>query len=111
MSIYASIFGFDAEDGKNGPIAYQGSHILPSSKDKRGGYLGIAAIPGHISRGKRKAISDDMQPYWPWLRVSLDGPTDSAVILNRKQVIGLRDALDEWLKLAPPSLRNERNTK
>lgn len=138
MSIYASIFGFDADEHaegckrlvkrrrdpkrmlncfmfpsgtfwvddsrpctcSSGPIAYQHSGVLPSASDKRGGYLGIAAIPGHIDDSNRKPISDDMQPYWPWLRVSLDGVNDSTVILTRKQVTELRDALNEWLKLA-----------
>jgi hypothetical protein len=106
VSIYASIFGFD-EDCGNSPILYRGSHILPADNNKRGGHFGIAAIPGHIYQGSRKAISDDMQPYWPWLRVSLNETVNDChdVILTRRQVAELRDALNEWLVLAPDRSR------
>ena len=124
MSIYCSIFdfGFDhstrckrvrkvgrkeyeQDDSKpctcgSSPLEYQGSHVLPSKKDKRGGVIGIAAIPGHIKRPGRKAVSDDMHPYHPWLRLSLDDAHQNAVILTRKQVEKLRDALNTWLEIA-----------
>jgi hypothetical protein len=125
MSIYCSIFGFGDEhtprckrmkriskgvygqdDSKpctcqSSPIAYQHSGVLPSKKDNRGGVLGIAAIPGHITRRGRPALSDDFTPYWPYLRVSMFEADDS-VILTRAQVEKLRNALNQWLKRAAP---------
>lgn len=124
MSIYCSTFGFgddhkprcakltkiatksyELDDSKpctcgDSPIKYQGSHVIPSDKAERGGYLSLGAIPGHIDRPKLKAISDDMTPYHPWLRISVDsGPEDRdpTVILTRKQVTALRDELNRWL--------------
>jgi hypothetical protein len=82
---------------KSSPIKYQHSGILPSGKDERGGILGIAAIPGHIKRRGRKALSDDMTPWHPWLRISMFEADDS-VILAKKQVEELRDALNNWLE-------------
>lgn len=101
MSIYASFCCFD--DGENAaPILYKGSHILPHGKSERGGHFGLGAIPGHISRRGRKALSDDFHPYWPWLRVSLNETMNDChtVVLTKQQVTKLRDALNEWLKLA-----------
>jgi hypothetical protein len=125
MSIYASTFGFGCDrkprcarlkkvgrktyeqDDSNpctcgsSPIEYQGSHILPSNKDRRGGVLSLGAIPGHIARPGRKAISHDMQPYWPWLRVSIwETNDDPTILLTRQQVEQLRDELTLWLKLS-----------
>lgn len=100
MSIYASVEGLgDFEDDKTvgAPWIYQGSHILPADDDPRGGSIGLAVIPSHITRDGR-----DDQPEngrrWPWLRLSLDVPGDDpTVILNPDQVRHLRDQLDTWL--------------
>lgn len=123
MSIYCSIFGFgdehttrckrlkrigkgvyEQDDSKpctcgSAPIAYDHSGVLPSEKDKRGGIFGIAAIPGHINRKGRPALSENFHPWWPYLRVSMFDAEDS-VILTRKQVEKLRDALNDWLERA-----------
>jgi hypothetical protein len=84
------------------PILYQGSHVLPSNRDRRGGHFHLAAIPGHISRTGRPPLSEDFMPYHPWLRVSIDGcGDDPTVILDRKQVVALRDELNRWLRELP----------
>jgi hypothetical protein len=124
MSIYCSIFDFgyehkprcarmkklrpkvyEVDDSKpctcgSSPVKYQGSHVLPSKRDARDGSLGIAAIPGHIHRYRRKPLSDDNMPYHPWLRVSInvEDPTDQTVLLTRVQVQALKDELEYWLK-------------
>lgn len=121
MSIYCSIFdlGYDHKSrcariertGRNefrvhekrpctcgsSPIVYKGSHVLPGKKDVCGGFLGLAAIPGHISSKGRKAQSEDFLPWHPWLRVSTERDD---FVLTRKQVERLRDALNDWLKKA-----------
>jgi len=80
------------------PIEYQHSGVLPSDKDKRGGIFGLAAIPDHITRDGRDDRPENGK-WYPWLRVSMFEAEDS-VILTRKQVEKLRDALDEWLERA-----------
>lgn len=76
------------------PILYQGSHVLPSNKDKRGGDLGFASIPPHIPRNGK----DNGRKPHPWLRFHLDGGFQNSLILTRAQVLKLRDALTEWLE-------------
>lgn len=74
------------------PIKYQGSHILPSDRDERGGHFDLGAIPSHITRNGR---DDAPEGRWhSWLRLSVN---DETIILTSKQVSGLRDALDLWL--------------
>lgn len=79
------------------PIRYQGSHVLPSDGDERGGCLGLAAIPAHIRREGRTDWPVDGH-WYPWLRVSIDGTRDHACVLTRNQAIRLRDALNAWIK-------------
>lgn len=121
MSIYCSIFDFGHEHKPrckrmrklragvyerddsipctcgDSPIRYQGSHVLPSAKDERGGIFGIAAIPNHITRDGRDDRPENGK-WYPWLRVSLDEAPKSAVILTRAQVKELRDSLNHWLQ-------------
>lgn len=77
-----------------GPIAYQGSHILPSDEDPRAGQFDLGEIPGHITRAGRDNGGEDGPP-WPWLRVSVNSET---VILDRSQVCELGDYVNQWLK-------------
>ena len=119
MSIYCSIFGlgddhkprcarmksigvgiYQEDDSKpctcgNSPLRYQDSHTLPSQSDARGGQLGFAAIPDHITRSGR---SKESGKYWPWIRFHLSGGDKDAVILTLKQVRALRDALTQWVE-------------
>jgi hypothetical protein len=80
-----------------GPIAYQGSHILPADTDPRAGTFDLGAIPGFITGLDRPALHDgdgEDWPYHPWLRVSVNAET---VVLDRRQVERVREELDRWL--------------
>ncbi|MDX2550154.1 hypothetical protein [Streptomyces stelliscabiei] len=99
MSIYGSIEGIGADgdpEHLGQPWLYQGSHILPAEDDPRAGSVGLALIPGHITRDGRDDQPDDRQP-WPWLRLSLDvQPDDPAVVLNPAQARHLAEQLAAW---------------
>lgn len=113
MSIYASIFDIGEEHlprclyrlddsmpctcGES-PLLYQGSHVLPSKRDKRGGCLMLAAIPNHITRDGRDNGPQD--GWYPWMRVSMFEANSDSLILTRKQVEKLRDSLSQWLENA-----------
>lgn len=96
MSIYATIPGIDGDAPCGPPWIYLGSHILPADDDARGGSVGLALIPSHITRDGRDDQPDDRQP-WPWLRLSLDTqPSDPAVILNPAQARHLAEQMAAW---------------
>lgn len=84
---------------KAGPIGYQASHILPSDEDPRAGTFDLSHIPGFISHAGRPPINDDDEDYpaHPWLRIGLNRET---VVLDRAQVIEVRDYLTAWLEVA-----------
>ncbi|KPC63311.1 hypothetical protein ADL27_62820 [Streptomyces sp. NRRL F-6602] len=92
MSIWAS--SFDLSDDP--PYAYQGSHILPDSDDRRddGEVVQFAEVPSHISRDGRDDQPEDGRP-WPWLRLSLYAED---AVLARSQVAALHAALGSWLE-------------
>ena len=98
MSIYASVDGISDDDDPaiGPPWRYLGSHILPAEEDPRGGSIGLAAIPSHITRNGRDDQPEDGTP-WPWLRLSLDdcGP-DPCVILNPALARHLAAQLNDW---------------
>lgn len=105
MSIYGSIEGIgDHGDPKHlgAPWLYQGSHILPNEGDPRAGSIGLALIPGHITRDGRDNQPDDRQP-WPWLRLHLTVPGDDpAVLLDPPQARHLAEQLNTWADQADP---------
>lgn len=80
------------------PLVYQGSHVMPSEDDKRGGYLDIALIPGHVRvyRDDPGASSeaDDLPPE-PYLRF---GVNEGTVILTRHNVEQIHETLTWWLE-------------
>lgn len=79
------------------PLVYHESHVLPSPKDERGGGLMLTAIPSHITRDGR----DDRPeggPWYPWLRLSFHLVKGDSMVLTKKQVIKLRDTLDQWIR-------------
>jgi hypothetical protein len=97
MSIYASIPGLDADTPPGPPWTYQGSHILPAEDDPRGGSIGLALIPSHITRDGRDDQPADGTPY-PWLRLSIDTEDDhAAVVLNPQQARYLAEQLTAWV--------------
>lgn len=91
------------------PIVYQGSHVLPSDEDRRGGGIDVAAIPDHITRDGRDDAPEGALK--DWLRLSVDSEDSderhegkvyqpggrAVVVLTRPQVERLRDTLTEWL--------------
>lgn len=96
MSIYASLPGLNTDEEPGPPWTYQGSHILPAEEDTRAGSVGLALIPGHITRDGRDDQPDDSRP-WPWLRLSVDTqPDDPAVVLNIAQARHLAEQLTAW---------------
>jgi len=100
VSIYASLAAPDNEDadmGILGPIVYQGSHVLPSDDDERGGFVDIALIPSHITRDGRDDQPEDEAP-WPYLRF---GVNESTVVLTRDHVLQIAVTLSEWLARTP----------
>lgn len=101
MSIYATTLffedGWEDDDFPRTPFVYQGSHILPSAEDPRGGYIELACVPDHISRsGRDDGVEGDLKD---WLRVTLfgEGECKDTVVLDRSQVEALRDYLTGWI--------------
>jgi hypothetical protein len=83
------------------PIRYQGSHILPSDRDERGGGLDLGAIPRHITRNGRDNATGN--GWHKWLRIGIDdGKKHSGVVLTLKQVEKLRDSLTAWIENTNP---------
>lgn len=101
MSIYASIEGLgDHGDPEHlgPPWLYQGSHIPPREDGPRGGHVGLAVIPSHITADGRDDQPADGPP-WPRLRLHLDVPGDDpCVLLDPAQARFLRDQLGHWLE-------------
>lgn len=92
-------------DELDAPIIYQGSHILPSDDDPRGGAVDTGWIPDHIERDGR---DDGREGPKPWLRLGVtqasSGDADAGratVVLTREQVKRLRDDLSSWLDYHP----------
>jgi hypothetical protein len=88
-----------------GPIAYQGSHVLPSDDDPRGGSLSMCTIGGHITRDGRDDGPEDDDDIWPYVRVSLTEGGEqfcNTVVLDRSQVESLRDYLSDALGRMSP---------
>ncbi|GGS41361.1 hypothetical protein F2B00_22200 [Streptomyces parvus] len=104
MSIYASIPGIDPEAPCGPPWIYQGSHILPDEEDPRGGEIGLALIPSHITRDGRDDQPDDMKP-WPWLRIHITMTGDPTAIINPAQARRLAAQLIDWADQADQETR------
>lgn len=86
-----------------GPLAYQGSHILPSESDPRAGSFDLGAIPGFIGDEDRvlcdledcdKPKTECCDRYWPWLRVAVG---EAVVVLTRAQAVRVHAAIGDWL--------------
>lgn len=100
MSIYASIEGIgDHGDPEHlgAPWIYQGSHVPPREDGPRGGVVGLALIPSHITADGRDDQPSDGAP-WPWLRLHFfDVPGDDpAVLLDPGQARFLATQLTTW---------------
>jgi hypothetical protein len=99
VSIYGS-FGIldDDEPGRPAPILYQGSHVLPSADDPRGGNLDLGMIHGWVTCQGRTGPADE-EALWPYPRVGAgDGPDRQVeLILDVDQVEQLHTDLGWWL--------------
>lgn len=102
MSIYVSIPGVGdlagGDDEQAGELTrYQGSHMLPAEDDPRGGHIGLAEIPSHITRDGRGDQPED-GASWPWLRLHVADvpPDDPCVILTPAQARHLAAQLTGW---------------
>lgn len=99
MSKYATWLLFDEDDvedeGTGAPYVYQGSHILPTANDKRGGWLEIGGIPAFC--GEDGELVDFLRVGTGSGELELDRP----VLLDRRQVTVLRDRLTMWLEREP----------
>ncbi len=93
MSIYASLEVPNDDPDGDAPLVYQGSHVLPSEADPRGGHVDLALIPSHITRDGRDDQPEDGAP-WPYLRF---GVNESTVVLTRSQVEQISVQLEWWL--------------
>ncbi|SOD80077.1 hypothetical protein SAMN06272781_6856 [Streptomyces sp. 1222.2] len=105
MSIYASIEGIGGDgdpEHLGAPWQYAGSHILPAEDGPRGGSIGLALIPSHITRDGRDDQPEDGAP-WPWLRLHLVVDTnDPAVLINPAQARHLAEQQHTWADQADP---------
>lgn len=92
------------------PLVYEGSHVLPSDDDRRGGHVLACAIPDHITRDGRDDAPEGALK--DWLRLSVGNPPSveqrrgkpyvpggqAVVVLDRAHVTELRDTLTAWLE-------------
>lgn len=82
------------------PLKYQGSHVLPSDEDERGGWVDIACILGHVRyyRDNPNAPVNE-EPEWPNVEPFLRfGVNDEKVVLTERNVQMVYDSLGEWLE-------------
>lgn len=86
-------------DMLDAPITYQGSHVLPSESDERGGSVELASIGGFVERSGREAERPDDDSLWPYVRLDVsDKDGVAAVVLTGEQAKRLHGALGEWLE-------------
>lgn len=119
VSIYASFPGLgnldDGDDPAAGaPWVYQGSHILPDEDHLRGGHIGLALIPSHITRDGRDDQPEGGRP-WPWLRLDVFpdpviGGQDPALLLAPAQARHLARLLTAWADQADPGAHDYLST-
>ena len=76
------------------PLVYQGSHVLPSEDDERGGWVDIACIAGFITRDGNDDSDLDYDTPWPYLRFGVNGET---VVLTERNVEQIAETLNGWL--------------
>jgi len=88
-----------------GPLAYHGSHIMPTVDGERGGDFGMCEIPGFVRRDIPDDVDEDSYPPHPFLRVCLVPVEDAGpfVVLDRAQVKGLHEYLTDWLARTEPT--------
>jgi hypothetical protein len=99
-----SIFKFSGEPCDCGtpiaPLVYQGSNVLPSLGDERGGTFELAEIPSFIQRDGQSNGREGVLKDFLRVDVQEDGPAQT-VVLDRSQAKELRDYLSSWLEREP----------
>jgi hypothetical protein len=65
------------------PIVYEGSHVVPNGRDRRGGWMDLAS-----------ALDKPFLRLWVCKEGSLEG---EVVVVDRRQVQRLHEATGEWL--------------
>jgi hypothetical protein len=105
VSIYASIEGIGGDgdpEHLGQPWQYDGSHVLPAEDGLRGGSIGLALIPSHITRDGRDDQPEDGRP-WPWLRLHLVVDSDDpCVLINPAQARHLAEQQHTWADEVDP---------
>jgi hypothetical protein len=107
MSIYGSFGIFDDDDpDRRPPIAYQASHILPSTDDPRAGNFELGLINSWITATGRTGPADE-EALWPYLRVGAGDAQGQQVelVLDVEQVEQLHTDLGWWLEHVDRSAR------
>jgi hypothetical protein len=109
------VIGDDSEQRKLGsPYVYQGSHVVPTSTCARGGSVDLAQVPNFLHPNADRDLpgkavyEDDMRFPVEFMRLSVDqdpatyGHEDSlgqaTVVLDRRHVTVIRDAMTRWLE-------------
>ncbi len=101
----------DEEEERLGPpYRYDGSHVMPHKDAPRAGDLEVGIIPGHIWRNHdhaKVAPQPNEETPHPYVRLGLMDKAytgnDIDVILDREQVLALRDSLTAWLDITTES--------
>jgi hypothetical protein len=107
VSIYGSFGVLDGDDpDRPAPIAYQGSHILPSTDAPRAGNFDLGLINGWITAQGRTGPADE-ETLWPYLRVGAGDAQGCQVemVLDAEQVEQLHTDLGWWLEHVDRSAR------
>jgi hypothetical protein len=103
--VYARVPEASCTCGNPAPLVYQGSHVNPADGDPRGGSLSLAAIPNFCHPSVRGTDAEDGAPV-EFLRVDMaedeatyhgGNPGYATVVLDRAQVVKVRDGLTAWL--------------
>lgn len=101
MSLFSSGIEFDSEDLKNGPIEYQGSHVLPTDTDHRKGLFRLSDIPEFFIEE-----SNNDEKRSPYIRVTVAdyGEDDQFIrmILDRDQIKQVYKYLGTWINNTNP---------
>jgi hypothetical protein len=97
MSVYGSFCVLDSDE-HGAPIAYQGSHVVPSADHPRAGNLDLGLIHGWVTAQGRSGPADE-EALWPYLRVGAGDAQGRQVelVLDVDQVEQLHTELGWWL--------------
>lgn len=101
--------GEPSEEDLDGPLIYQGSHVLPEPNDPRGGSVDLGCIAPHVRFWRENPdalVAEELDvPYEPYLRLSVNesrsqpnrSEGQATVLLTVDQTERLIQALTEWV--------------